>query len=273
MNKPTLAFIGGGNMATSLVGGLLEQGYPANNITVSDPMPENRDKLEQQFGVATSSDNHSAAANADVIVLAVKPQIMKQVSESLSAALGHQPLIISIAAGIPLSSLQQWLGQGLPIVRCMPNTPALVQTGAAGLFANDHVSSAQRASASEILGAVGIACWLESEADIDAVTALSGSGPAYFFLIMETMEQVGMELGLSQTVAHQLTLQTALGAAKMAAGSDVSPAELRKRVTSPGGTTQRAIETFVDGDITELFRKAMGSAVKRAEEMAQEMSD
>jgi pyrroline-5-carboxylate reductase len=273
VNKPALAFIGGGNMATSLVGGLLEQGYPASNITVSDPMPENRSKLEQQFGITTSDDNHHTALNADIIVLAVKPQVMKQVSQALSSVLDHRPLVISIAAGIPLSSLQQWLGEGVPIVRCMPNTPALVQTGASGLFANSHVNAEQKLSASEILGAVGIACWLENEAEIDAVTALSGSGPAYFFLIMEVMEQVGIELGLSQTVAHQLTLQTALGAAKMASASDVGPAELRKRVTSPGGTTQSAIETFVASDITGLFRNAMGSAVKRAEEMAKEMSD
>lgn len=273
MNKPALAFIGGGNMATSLVGGLLEQGYPANKITVSDPVAENCNRLQQQFGIKTSSNNQETATNADVIVLAVKPQVMKQVAEELSAALAHKPLIISIAAGIPLSSLQQWLGESTPIVRCMPNTPALVQTGAAGLFANSCVSETQKTFATEILGAVGISCWLEKEADIDAVTAVSGSGPAYFFLIMEAMEQVGIELGLSPSVSRQLTLQTALGAAKMAVESDVEPAELRKRVTSPGGTTQRAIETFMAGDITALFRNAMTGAVMRAEEMAREMSE
>lgn len=272
MNKPALAFIGGGNMATSLVGGLLEQGYPSSSITVSDPMADNRDRL-QQFGINTTSDNLATATNADVVVLAVKPQVMKRVAQELAPVLAHHPMIISIAAGIPLAALQQWLGQDIPIVRCMPNTPALVQTGAAGLFANDHVSNVQKASATEILGAVGISCWLDKESDIDAVTAVSGSGPAYYFLIMEAMEKVGMELGLSQTVSRQLTLQTALGAAKMAIESDVEPAELRKRVTSPGGTTQRAIETFIDGDITELFRKAMTGAVDRAEEMATEMSD
>jgi len=272
VSKPTLTFIGGGNMATSLVGGLLEQNYPANNIIVSDPMEENCHRLQKQFGINTSSDNLGAASQADVVVLAVKPQVMKQVAQELSSALKHQPLVISIAAGIPLSSLQQWLGENTPIVRCMPNTPALVQTGASGLFPNTHVSAEQKAAATEILGAVGISCWLEMEADIDAVTAVSGSGPAYYFLIMEAMEQIGVELGLSQTVSRQLTLQTALGAAKMAMESDVEPAELRKRVTSPGGTTQRAIETFIDGDITELFRKAMSGAVARAEEMAKEMA-
>ena len=273
MSKPTLTFIGGGNMATSLIGGLLEQNYPANLITVGTPTQENRERLQQQFGINTTDNNKEAAANADVIVLAVKPQVMKQVAQELSSVLQHQPLVISVAAGIPVSALEQWLGQNTPIVRCMPNTPALVQTGAAGLFANPHVSEQQKQAASEILSAVGIACWLEKESDIDAVTAVSGSGPAYYFLIMEAMEQIGVELGLSPTVARQLTLQTALGAAKMAVESDVEPAELRRRVTSPGGTTQRAIETFVDGDITDLFRKAMNGAVKRAEEMATEMAN
>ena len=273
MSKPVLAFIGGGNMATSLVGGLLEKGYPANNIIASDPMQENRDRLHQQFGINTTADNLGAAASADVVMLAIKPQVMKSVANELSSALGHRPLVISIAAGIPISSLQQWLGEGTPIVRCMPNTPALVQAGAAGLFANTHVSPEQQMLAGEILDAVGISCWLDKEEDIDAVTALSGSGPAYFFLIMEAMEQAGVELGLSQDIARKLTLQTALGAAKMAMESDVEPAELRKRVTSPGGTTQRAIETFIAGDIAGLFNKAMTGAVERAQEMAKEISD
>ena len=273
MSKPVLAFIGGGNMATSLVGGLLEKGYPANNIIASDPMQENRDRLHQQFGINTTADNLGAAASADVVMLAIKPQVMKSVANELSSALGHRPLVISIAAGIPISSLQQWLGEGTPIVRCMPNTPALVQAGAAGLFANTHVSPEQQMLAGEILDAVGISCWLDKEEDIDAVTALSGSGPAYFFLIMEAMEQAGVELGLSQDIARKLTLQTALGAAKMAMEGDVEPAELRKRVTSPGGTTQRAIETFIAGDIAGLFNKAMTGAVERAQEMAKEISD
>lgn len=273
MSKPTLAFIGGGNMATSLVGGLLEKGYPASNITVSDPMQENRDRLHQQFGINTTEDNLSASTNADVVMLAIKPQVMKAVAEELSSALSHQPLVISIAAGIPMSSLQQWLGKGTPIVRCMPNTPALVQTGAAGLFANAQVNAEQQVLASEILDAVGISCWLDKEEDIDAVTAVSGSGPAYFFLVMEAMEQAGVELGLSPDIARKLTLQTALGAAKMALGSDIEPAELRRRVTSPGGTTQRAVETFIAGDISGLFNKAMTGAVERAQEMAKEMSD
>ena len=270
MNTVTLAFIGGGNMATSLIGGLLEKGYPANNITVSDPLKENQDRLSQQFGINTTSDNNHAVAGADVIVLAVKPQVMQQVAQGIRAALAHKPMVISIAAGITISSLQTWLGQETPIVRCMPNTPALVQTGAAGLFANTQVSPVQQTLAGEILNAVGVSCWLDNEDEIDAVTAVSGSGPAYFFLIMEAMEQVGVELGLTQEVSRKLTLQTALGAAKMAIESDVDSAELRRRVTSPGGTTQRAIETFMDEGLTDLFRKAMTGAVVRAQEMAKE---
>ncbi|MFT7299928.1 MAG: pyrroline-5-carboxylate reductase [Porticoccus sp.] len=273
MNKSTLAFIGGGNMATSLIAGLLAKDYPAKNITASDPLKENRERLSQQFGINATSDNNQAVDGADVIILAIKPQVMKHVAQGIQVALAHRPLVISIAAGIAMSSLQEWLRQDTPIVRCMPNTPALVQTGAAGLFANAQVSPAQQTLAGDILNAVGISCWLEREDDIDAVTAVSGSGPAYFFFVMEAMEQVGIELGLTQDVSRKLTLQTALGAAKMAAESNVDSTELRRRVTSPGGTTQRAIETFVAGDITGLFRKAMTSAVERAQEMAKEMEN
>ena len=208
-----------------------------------------------------------------MVLLAVKPQVMKAVTESISGALDHRPLIISIAAGISMTSLEQWLGADLPIVRCMPNTPSLVQTGAAGLFANAHVSVEQKQLASDILDAVGTSCWLQSEAEIDAVTAVSGSGPAYYFLIMEIMQEIGEELGLSPEVSRQLTLQTALGAAKMAVSSDVDAAELRRRVSSPGGTTERAIQAFEAGDLKAVFREAMNNAVKRAAEMADELAN
>lgn len=273
MSKPNLTFIGGGNMATSLIGGLVEKGYPADAITATDPVEASRSRLAATFGIRTSDDNASACKQAEVVILAVKPQVMKQVASDLSPALTHRPLIISIAAGITMDALADWLGGDLPIVRCMPNTPALVETGAAGLFANGQVSSQQKQLASEILDAVGISCWLEGEADIDAVTALSGSGPAYYFLVMEIMEKVGTELGLTPDVARQLTLQTALGAAKMAMASDVDAAELRRRVTSPGGTTQRAIETLQQGDLEALFRKAMNGAAERAREMAAELAN
>ena len=270
VNKPKLAFIGGGNMAASLVGGLLEKGFCSKNVTVSDPLKKNLNQLSQRFGVNTTSDNSVAVRNADLVVLSIKPQIMQSVCKALVASLKNMPPIISIAAGIPLESLERWLGKDTPIIRCMPNTPALVQTGAAGLFANSNVKQKQRDLAQEIFNAVGICCWLEKEDDIDLVTAVSGSGPAYFFLFMETMEKVAIDLGLSQEISRKLILQTALGAAKMASESDNNPAELRKQVTSPNGTTEKAIDTFIQKDILGLFDKAIGNAVKRAKEMAKE---
>lgn len=259
-------------MATSLIGGLIQKGQPADRIIASDPLPENQQRLQAEFGIRTTSDNLAAAAEANVIILAVKPQIMKAVAESLHPALQHKPLIISIAAGIPISALQRWLGGAIPIVRCMPNTPALLQTGAAGLYATDKVSELQKSLASEILGAVGIVTWVDAETGIDAVTAVSGSGPAYFFLVMEAMQTVAQELGLSPETASELTLQTALGAAKMAIESDVDVTELRRRVTSPGGTTERAIQSFQANGFEEMFRRAMNDCLKRAQEMAEEMS-
>ncbi len=270
VNKPKLAFIGGGNMAKSLVGGLLEKGFYSKNITVSDPLEKNLNQLSQRFGVNTTSDNSVAVRNADLVVLSIKPQIMQSVCKALVVSLKNMPPIISIAAGIPLESLEKWLGKNTPIIRCMPNTPALVQTGAAGLFANSNVNQKQRDLAQEIFNAVGICCWLEKEDDIDLVTAVSGSGPAYFFLFMETMEKVAVDLGLSQEISRKLILQTALGAAKMAIESDNNPAELREQVTSPHGTTEKAVDTFIQKDILGLFEKAIGNAVKRAKEMAKE---
>lgn len=272
LNKPTLAFIGGGNMAASLIGGLIATGYPAAHIIVCDPVAASRDRLAAAFAIQTSADNTRATA-AQVVILAVKPQVMKAVATALRPSLDHKPLVISIAAGIPVAALQNWLGAALPIVRCMPNTPALVQTGASGLFATALVSAAQRQQADAILSAVGTCLWVPREADIDAVTALSGSGPAYFFLVIEAMERAGVQLGLAPEVARSLTLQTALGSARMALGSDVDSAELRRRVTSPGGTTERAIEVFLSGGLPDLFEKAMIAARDRARAMAAEVID
>lgn len=270
MSKPTLTFIGGGNMASSLIGGLLEKGYPTTAITVCEPVPGAREQLSRKFGIHTTDDNLAATKTAQVIVLAVKPQVMQGVARRLRPALAHNPLVISIAAGIPVETLQNWLGPQVPIVRCMPNTPALVQTGASGLYATDLVSAAQRQLADDILSAVGCVCWLQNEDEVDVVTALSGSGPAYFFLVMEAMERSGVRLGLSPQVARQLTLQTALGSARMAIESDVDSAELRRRVTSPGGTTERAIACLQEGGLEELFADAITTAYQRAQEMAQE---
>jgi pyrroline-5-carboxylate reductase len=272
VNDTTIAFIGGGNMATSLIGGMTEKGFSTGAIRVSDPVEESRRRLEKQFGVATVDDNREACRNADVVVLAVKPQVMKEVVAGFADALAHRPLVISIAAGIPMAALQAWLGADKPIVRCMPNTPSLVQAGASGLYASDGVSDTQKTLATEILDAVGMTVWLESEDDLDAVTAVSGSGPAYFFLLMEAMEKAGTELGLNPETARRLTLQTALGAAKMAHQSDVDPAELRRRVSSPGGTTERAVATFVEAGLPELVARAMTAARDRSRQMAEELT-
>ncbi|MCK9564003.1 MAG: pyrroline-5-carboxylate reductase, partial [Bacteroidales bacterium] len=255
MSTAIITFIGGGNMARSLIGGLVQKGFDPAAIRVSEPLAEARDALATDFGVTVFSDNGAACAGADLVVLAVKPQAMPAVAGGLAPALGHRPVVVSIAAGIPVAALQQWLGANTPIIRCMPNTPALVHLGASGLFASALVSSGQKALAEQLFSAVGVMVWLDAEAEIDAVTALSGSGPAYFFLLMEAMQSAGETLGLSPATARQLTLQTALGAATMAAASDVGPDELRRRVTSPAGTTEKAIEAFMAGGLPALVAR------------------
>jgi len=262
-----LTFIGAGNMAASLIGGLIAEGYPVDRITACDPVAAARARLTGTFGIATTGDNRAAARAAETLVLAVKPQIMATVARELAPALAHRPLVISIAAGIPLDALASWLGSDIPLVRCMPNTPALVRTAATGLYAGPGVSRAQRVTAERILQAVGLAVWLEEESQIDAVTALSGSGPAYFFLVMEAMMAAGRELGLAPAIARELTVQTALGAARMAGDDAPDVAELRRRVTSPGGTTEAAIGVLEAGGLAALFAAALRAAESRAREM------
>ncbi|WP_371232613.1 pyrroline-5-carboxylate reductase [Pseudomonas sp. QE6] len=275
MSSTRIAFIGAGNMAASLIGGLRAKGVEASHIRASDPGAEQRAKIAAEHGIEVVADNASAVAGADVVVLAVKPQVMKDVCQALAPALSGNALIVSIAAGIPCASLERWLGpvDGQPraIVRCMPNTPALVGLGASGLYANASVSAAQREQAQKLLSAVGIALWLDAEKQIDAVTAVSGSGPAYFFLLMEAMTAAGEKLGLSREVAGQLARQTALGAAQMATTSDVDPAELRRRVTSPNGTTEAAIKTFQANGFEALVEKAVGAADHRSAELAEQL--
>lgn len=265
MQDAKLTFIGGGNMAASLIGGLVRRGYAVGQITACDPDPDARQRLHAGFGVETSDDNRAAAAQSDILVLAVKPQVMAGVARELSAALGHRPLVLSIAAGIPLAALDGWLGAGIPLVRCMPNTPALVGAGATALYAGPGVSADQRQTAEQILAAAGTTVWVEEESAIDAVTALSGSGPAYFFLFIEIMMAVGRDLGLAPEVVRQLTLQTAVGAARMAQDSDLDVAELRRRVTSPGGTTEAAIGVLESGGLAQLLGAAMTAARDRAQ--------
>jgi pyrroline-5-carboxylate reductase len=269
--EATLAFIGAGNMARAIIGGLINTGYPAEKIWASEPERDRMSDLAAQ-GLNVTTDNSEAVNAADVVILAVKPQVLKGVAEGISAAVqSRQPLIVSVAAGIMSDTLDTWLGGNTSLVRCMPNTPALVQTGASGLYANPQVSEAQKALAEQILKATGITLWVEQESQLDAVTAVSGSGPAYYFLVMEAMISAGIKLGLSQEVATQLTLQTAAGAAKMAQSSDVDPAELRRRVTSPNGTTEQAIKCFMEGGLPQLFEEALTACNDRSVELAKEL--
>lgn len=263
-----IAFIGAGNMASSLVGGLIAQGYNPENIYVSDLNEAQLNAMSTQYKVNTSTDNQAICAEANVIVFAVKPQVMKVVAAPLQEVVrDKKPLIISIAAGISSNNLSNWLGADTAIVRCMPNTPALVQTGATGLFANAQVNTQQRQTADDILKAVGITAWVKEEHLIDAVTAVSGSGPAYFFMVMEAMITAGEKLGLPAELAQQLTLQTALGAAKMASSSDIDVSELRRRVTSPGGTTEAALNSFTASDINGIFEQALTAAADKAKQL------
>ncbi|PYY80263.1 pyrroline-5-carboxylate reductase [Pseudomonas sp. TKO26] len=270
MNTTRIAFIGAGNMAASLIGGLRAKGLEAAQIRASDPGAETRAKVAAEHGIQVFADNAEAIDGVDVIVLAVKPQAMKAVCEALRPSLQPQQLVVSIAAGITCASMNNWLGEQ-PIVRCMPNTPALLRQGVSGLYANARVSAEQRRQAEELLSAVGIALWLEQEQQLDAVTAVSGSGPAYFFLLIEAMTAAGEKLGLPRETAAQLTLQTALGAAHMAVSSDVDAAELRRRVTSPAGTTEAAIKSFQAGGFEALVEKALGAAAHRSAEMAEQL--
>ena len=270
MSKTRIAFIGAGNMAASLIGGLRAKGLDASQIRASDPGVETRTKVAAEHGIEVFADNADAIQDADVVVLAVKPQAMKAVCEAIRPSLKPNQLVVSIAAGITCASMNNWLG-AQPIVRCMPNTPALLRQGVSGLYATAEVNAEQRQQAQELLSAVGIALWLNEEQQLDAVTAVSGSGPAYFFLLIEAMTAAGVKLGLPADIAAQLTLQTALGAAHMAVASDVDAAELRRRVTSPAGTTEAAIKSFQAGGFEALVETALGAAAHRSAEMAEQL--
>ncbi len=267
-----IVFIGGGNMASCLIGGMIANGMASEKILVSEPGAEARQKLSELHGIETTADNRAAAGQATLLVLAVKPQIMAAVVKDLATALGHKPAVVSIAAGIPIAALENWLGREIALVRAMPNTPALVKSGATGLFANPLLNDQQKQLVDQLFESVGYACWVEREALIDAVIAVSGSGPAYFFLILEAMQKIGRELGLPEQTAEALSLHTALGASRMALESDATAAELRKQVTSPGGTTQSAINSFEKQGLENTFRQAMTSAVNRAEQMSEEFT-
>jgi len=259
-------------MAASLISGLISNHYPANKITVSDTDAEKLSPLNEQYGVNTQTDNLIAAKQAEVIVLAVKPQILKAVCLGIKdTVLSTRPLFISIAAGIRSTDINRWLGDNHSIVRCMPNTPALIQAGATGLFANEKTSADLRNIADQILRAAGITLWVSTEEQLDAVTAVSGSGPAYFFLFLEAMQAAGKELGLEPAAAAMLAKQTALGAARMAIESETDPATLRANVTSKGGTTAAAIASFENNHFRDIIKQALTAAHDRAIELADEL--
>jgi pyrroline-5-carboxylate reductase len=272
LDIPHIAFIGAGNMATSIIGGLIESGHPAALISAADPFPASLQRLLEIAPVNVCADNAAAAASADVVIMAVKPQVMAEATNTVARAVrARRALVISIAAGVTITSMQARLGPQAAIVRCMPNTPALLGCGASALFANANVSARQREHAQAILAAVGVTCWVPGENALDAITALSGSGPAYFFLLMEAMIDAGCELGLDRDTATTMTLQTGLGAARMALESDADLMELRRRVTSPGGTTESAIKSFEDSGLRKSVADAMRAAADRAAAMAREM--
>jgi len=265
----TVAFIGGGNMARSLIGGLVARGMVAASIRVSEPVDALRDALAKDFGVTVFADNAHAVEGADTWIFGVKPQVMRDVCEGLApVAQSAKPLVVSIAAGITTTQLERWLGGALPIVRTMPNTPALLGAGVTGLFANARVDAAGRARTQALLEATGRCVWIDEEARMDAVTAVSGSGPAYVFLLAEAMQAAGEAEGLSHDAARALALQTILGAGRMLVESDVEAAELRRRVTSPNGTTHAAITAFEAGGFRELVGRAVHAARVRGKELS-----
>lgn len=264
-----IVFIGGGNMARSLIGGLVARGGDAASVRVVDPNADSRDALARDFGVRVYPDATQAVDGAATWVLATKPQVLRGVCESLAeVAQATQPLVLSIAAGITATQLDRWLGGDVPVVRTMPNTPSLLGAGVTGLYANARVDADGRARAQALLESAGETVWIDDEARMDAVTAVSGSGPAYIFLLAEAMEEAAIAQGLPAKDARTLVLQTVLGAARMLVESDEAPAELRRRVTSPGGTTQAAIETFEAGGLRTLVGEAIANAARRGGELS-----
>lgn len=267
--SPIVAFIGGGNMARSLIGGMIARGADPARVRVAEPVQALRESLQADFGVRGFATAAEAVAGATVWLLAVKPQVMRAVcGEIATAAQTAQPVAISIAAGITSGQLSDWLGGGIAVVRAMPNTPALLGAGITGLFANPQVDSTQRDQAARLLDAVGRTVWIEDEAQMDAVTAVSGSGPAYVFLLAEALQAAGIKQGLPADTARRLANQTLLGAARMLTELDEPAEVLRRKVTSPGGTTQAAIETFERGGLRDLVDRAVTAATLRGRELS-----
>lgn len=270
----TIGFIGTGNMASALIGGLIDRGRDAASILAFDPDTAKTDRLRERFSIRIAGGNEELLRECDVVVLAVKPQVMRKVLAPLAGALPETPpLIVSVAAGIRIASIEKWLDRRLAVIRVMPNTPSLVGAGASGLCANERVTADQRSLAQALMEAVGIALWVDDEPQIDTVTGVSGSGPAYFMLFMEAMVEAAAGRGLPRDTARALVLQTCGGAAALARGSDESLEQLRINVTSPGGTTERGLEVMKSAGIDDIMRRAVNAAADRADELATTLAE
>jgi pyrroline-5-carboxylate reductase len=266
----TAAFIGGGNMGGALIRGLIARGLAPSNISVGEATQTRRIQLADELGVHVTADNREAAAGADVLVLAVKPQDMAGTTQQLAEVLAQRrPLVLSIAAGIRVADIAGWCGPGVPVVRAMPNRPAVNSAGASALFAPAGLSAAHRELAESVLGAAGITVWVAEESLLDVVTALSGSGPAYFFLLAELMTEAAVKLGLERESAHELAIQTLYGSGRMARDSDGDLARLRAEVTSKGGTTEAAVRSFEAANLRGIVAAALAAATDRGRELAQ----
>ena len=272
-NKTVIGFIGAGNMAYALIKGLLSDGFEAKNINVSDANPELLEKRSSELGVTAQPDNVSLLNNSDIVVFAVKPQVLSVVCHELKNKASTDQLFVSIVAGIKSKDINRWLGGDFALVRTMPNTPALFQSGVTGLYANELVNDLQKKSVNLLLSAVGECFWVNEENLLDAITAISGSGPAYFFLMMQSMKQAAMALGLDEETADALSIKTSLGASIMATNSGKDSRTLREEVTSPNGTTQSAIETFQDQNFEGIVAAATRAAYDRARELSQELGN
>lgn len=268
-----IGFIGAGNMASAIVGGLVNQGRDPHTLLVFDPDTDKTGRLRQQYGVRLAEDNAQLLRDCAAVVLAVKPQVMRDVLAPLAAALPDTPpLIISVAAGIRVASIEEWLGRRLAVIRVIPNTPSLVGEGASGLYANELASATQRDAAAALMQAVGIVAWLDSDAQVDTATGIAGSGPAYFMLFMEAMIDAAVARGFDRDSAAKLVVQTCGGAAALARSSPESLEQLRINVTSPGGTTEQALKSMTDAGIHGIIRDAVNAAADRADELASSMA-
>ncbi len=265
-----ISFVGGGNMATALIGGLVERGFAADRMQVVDPSQESRERLVRDFGIRAIEGVDDDVLESDLIVLAVKPQQMKAAVTPLAGRLERQ-LVVSIAAGMRTAEISRWLGGYRLLVRAMPNTPALIGAGITGLWADPAVDAAGRDAAGHVMSAVGSVVWIDDETKMDAVTAVSGSGPAYVFYFIEALEQAGRTLGFDNAVAHKLAVETVLGAARLAAGSDEPPGVLRDRVTSKGGTTAAALASMSESGFVDAIVRAVRAAEARGRELGNEL--